>query len=59
MSTVIGYGLVNAQPISGPHTGSASERLLQVDLPLVSQQKCIQLPRRRGDHRRRAVRGIR
>jgi secreted trypsin-like serine protease len=43
MSTVIGYGLVNAQPISGPHTGSASERLLQVDLPLVSQQKCIQM----------------
>jgi secreted trypsin-like serine protease len=43
MSTVIGYGLVNAQPISGPHTGSASERLLQVDLPIVAQQRCIQL----------------
>jgi hypothetical protein len=43
MATVIGYGLVNAQPISGPHSGSTSERLLQVDLPLAAQQRCIQL----------------
>lgn len=40
MLTVIGYGLVNAQPISGPHSGPSSERLLQVDVPLVSQPRC-------------------
>lgn len=42
MSTVIGFGLVEAQPISGPHVGGTSERLLQVDLPIVAQQACIQ-----------------
>jgi secreted trypsin-like serine protease len=44
MSTVIGYGLVQPQAIGATaQTGNASDRLLQVDLPLVSQPACAQL----------------
>lgn len=42
--TVIGYGLVTAQPVDKPekfNTGSPSGHLLQVDIPLISHEQCI------------------
>src|SRR6266849_1800177 len=46
LTTVIGYGLVNPQPIGQkPPRGSPDSggRLLQVDLPLVSRERCIKV----------------
>jgi secreted trypsin-like serine protease len=43
IATIIGFGLVQAQSGVGPHTGSASERLLQADIPLISSEKCAQV----------------
>jgi secreted trypsin-like serine protease len=43
IATIIGFGLVDAQPVSGVHTGPTSEKLLQADIPLVSREKCTQV----------------
>lgn len=40
ISTLAGFGLTTVQPIAGEHTGSASKRLMQVDLPVVERPKC-------------------
>jgi hypothetical protein len=42
--TVIGYGLIKPQPVVKPQgfdSGPTSERLLQVDMPLVSRERCV------------------
>lgn len=43
VGTVIGYGLIKPQPAEKPQNfdfGPASEQLLQVDIPLVSRERC-------------------
>jgi secreted trypsin-like serine protease len=40
-ATIIGYGLVNPQPVNGPHSGPASEVLLQANVPMVSRERCV------------------
>jgi len=40
VSSVAGFGLSRPQPIQGPQSGSASDRLLEVDLPVVERSEC-------------------
>ena len=40
---VAGFGLTHAQPVSGSHTGPASDQLLQTELPLVERGACTRI----------------
>lgn len=42
-TTLARFGLTAIQPISGEHTGAISDRLLQVDLPVVERPTCARL----------------
>jgi secreted trypsin-like serine protease len=42
VGTVAGFGLTEVQTIGGPQTGGASDRLLEVSLPVVGRQQCAQ-----------------
>jgi Trypsin/Domain of unknown function (DUF4384) len=42
-ATLAGFGLTTTQPLAGPHTGSISDHLLQVSLPIVERSACARI----------------
>jgi hypothetical protein len=40
LTHVAGFGITTVQPINGPHSGPASDQLMEVGLPLVERSQC-------------------